>query len=49
MGPWSDNLNLSHFLCMIPKIRPGFRVDLVTPEGLHPLIRDQVLHEVVYV
>ena len=29
--------------------RLNIRVDLVTPEGLHPLIRDQVLHEVVYV
>jgi predicted nucleotidyltransferase len=27
----------------------GIRVDLVTPEGLHPLIRDQIMHEVVYV
>ncbi len=24
-------------------------VDLVTPDGLHPLIRNQVMHEVVYV
>ena len=23
-------------------------VDLVTPDGLHPLIRNQVMHEVVY-
>jgi uncharacterized protein len=29
--------------------RLGIRVDLVTPDGLHPLIRDRVLHEVVYV
>jgi uncharacterized protein len=29
--------------------RLNIRVDLVTPEGLHPLIRDQVMHEVVYV
>jgi hypothetical protein len=29
--------------------RLGIRVDLVTPDGLHPLIRDQVMHEVVYV
>jgi predicted nucleotidyltransferase len=29
--------------------RLSIRVDLVTPEGLHPLIRDQVMHEVVYV
>ncbi|MCX6689916.1 MAG: nucleotidyltransferase family protein [Methanoregula sp.] len=29
--------------------RLGIRVDLVTPAGLHPLIRDQVMHEVVYV
>jgi predicted nucleotidyltransferase len=29
--------------------RLSIKVDLVTPEGLHPLIRDQVLHEVVYV
>ena len=27
----------------------NINVDLVTPEGLHPLIRDQVMHEVVYV
>lgn len=27
----------------------GMPVDLVTPDGLHPLIRDQVLREVVYV
>ena len=27
----------------------GIRVDLVTPDGLHPLIRNQVMHEVVYV
>lgn len=27
----------------------GMRVDLVTPDGLHPLIRDQVMREVVYV
>jgi len=27
----------------------GMRVDLGTPDGLHPLIRDQVLREVVYV
>ena len=25
------------------------KIDLVTPDGLHPLIRDRVLHEVVYV
>ena len=29
--------------------RLNIRVDLVTPDGLHPLIRDQVMHEVVYV
>jgi predicted nucleotidyltransferase len=29
--------------------RLALRVDLVTPDGLHPLIRDQVMHEVVYV
>jgi predicted nucleotidyltransferase len=29
--------------------RLGLRVDLVTSEGLHPLIRDRVLHEVIYV
>jgi predicted nucleotidyltransferase len=29
--------------------RLGIRVDLVTPDGLHPLIRDRVMHEVVYV
>ena len=29
--------------------RLGIRVDLVTPAGLHPLIRDHVMHEVVYV
>jgi len=29
--------------------RFNIRVDLVTPDGLHPLIRDQVMHEVVYV
>jgi len=29
--------------------RLGMRVDLVTPGGLHPLIRNQVMHEVVYV
>jgi predicted nucleotidyltransferase len=29
--------------------RLTINVDLVTPEGLHPLIRDQVMHEVVYV
>jgi predicted nucleotidyltransferase len=29
--------------------RLGLEVDLVTPDGLHPLIRDQVLKEVVYV
>lgn len=29
--------------------RLAIRVDLVTPAGLHPLIRDQVMHEVVYV
>ncbi|MFA7303745.1 MAG: nucleotidyltransferase family protein [Methanoregula sp.] len=29
--------------------RLGTRVDLVTPSGLHPLIRDQVMSEVVYV
>ena len=29
--------------------RLNIKVDLVTPEGLHPLIRDQVMHEVVYV
>jgi len=29
--------------------RLEIKVDLVTPEGLHPLIRDVVMHEVVYV
>jgi uncharacterized protein len=29
--------------------RLKINVDLVTPEGLHPLIRDQIMHEVVYV
>jgi len=29
--------------------RLNLKIDLVTPDGLHPLIRDQVLHEVVYV
>ncbi len=29
--------------------RLGLRVDLVTPEGLHPLIHDAVMREVVYV
>lgn len=29
--------------------RLNIRVDLVTPDGLHPLIRDQVMHEVMYV
>ena len=29
--------------------RLRMKIDLVTPEGLHPLIRDQVMHEVVYV
>jgi hypothetical protein len=28
--------------------RLDIRIDLVTPDGLHPLIRDQVMHEVVY-
>ena len=28
--------------------RLNLRIDLVTPDGLHPLIRDQVMHEVVY-
>ncbi|MEN6611791.1 MAG: nucleotidyltransferase family protein [Methanoregulaceae archaeon] len=27
----------------------GMRVDLVTPDGLHPLIRDQIMRDVVYV
>ena len=27
----------------------GMRVDLVTPDGLHPLIREQVMRDVVYV
>jgi len=29
--------------------RLGIPVDLVTPEGLHPLIRDEVMKRVVYV
>jgi predicted nucleotidyltransferase len=29
--------------------RLNVKVGLVTPGGLHPLIRDQVMHEVVYV
>jgi len=29
--------------------RLNSKVDPVTPEGLHPLIRDQVMHEVVYI
>lgn len=29
--------------------RLGIPIDLVTPDGLHPLIRDRVMHEVVYV
>jgi hypothetical protein len=29
--------------------RLNINVDLVTPDGLHPLIRDEVMHEVVYV
>lgn len=29
--------------------RLSLKIDLVTPDGLHPLIRDQVMHEVVYV
>jgi len=29
--------------------RLGIRVDLVTPDGLHPLIREQVMRELVYV
>ena len=29
--------------------RLNIKVDLVTPDGLHPLIRDQVMHEVKYV
>jgi hypothetical protein len=29
--------------------RLNIKVDLVTPDGLHPLIRDQIMHEVVYV
>ena len=29
--------------------RLGIQIDLVTPDGLHPLIRDRVMHEVVYV
>ena len=29
--------------------RLNLKIDLVTPDGLHPLIRDQVMHEVVYV
>jgi hypothetical protein len=29
--------------------RLGMKIDLVTPDGLHPLIRDQVMNEVVYV
>lgn len=28
--------------------RLGIKIDLVTPEGLHPLIRDRVMHEVLY-
>ncbi|MFA5296464.1 MAG: nucleotidyltransferase family protein [Methanoregulaceae archaeon] len=27
----------------------NLRIDLVTPDGLHPLIRDRALYEVVYV
>ena len=27
----------------------GIRVDLVTPDGLHPLIRNAVMREVIYV
>jgi hypothetical protein len=26
----------------------GIQVDLVTPEGLHPLVRDTVMREVIY-
>jgi predicted nucleotidyltransferase len=29
--------------------RLSLPIDLVTPDGLHPLIREQVLHEVLYV
>lgn len=29
--------------------RIGMKVDLVTPDGLHPLIRDDVMQEVIYV
>ena len=29
--------------------RLGVPVDLVTPDGLHPLIRDEVMKGVVYV
>lgn len=28
--------------------RLNIKVDLVTPDGLHPLIREKVMHEVVY-
>jgi len=27
--------------------RIGMKVDLVTPDGLHPLIRDDVMREVI--
>jgi predicted nucleotidyltransferase len=29
--------------------RIGIQVDLVTPDGLHPLIRNAVMREVIYV
>jgi predicted nucleotidyltransferase len=33
----------------LPAERPGMKVDLVTPDGLHPLIRDDVMREIIYV
>jgi len=29
--------------------RLGLKIDLVTPDGLHPLIREAVMREVIYV
>ncbi|MGI6649379.1 MAG: nucleotidyltransferase family protein [Bacillota bacterium] len=48
---FSDSVDIFHFIRLKYFLAGilGRRVDLVTPEALKPLIKDQILQEVLYV
>ncbi len=48
---FSQNVGLFHFIDLQDRLAQilGRKIDLATPDALHPIIKDQVLREVLYI